>query len=1050
MTMKHRLVLAFLGGVGLLVPASCGGSSGPNKGPAAQMEIIEVSNGFGRLLPYEILRVDPATGDATTEIISIRDQATLQANAVPGNPILPPTRWKMDAVLPNNQAGNHFVYARFRNDILLESVLNATAANPLDQGGIQVVVVDPILGTSTDVSGVAFVGGRTVSGGVVEQWVRAGDPDLGEDPDDLVALVTDESGSTPGFGFPGTAGSFAGASVLVDDATFVFVADNDGDLSDYDTFPAGVQINILINSSVTATNGNTLVSPGVASSTVGDDLVAPEVARSPAPLNIPRINPGNFLEDVDPETSISISFTEPIQPLTVGTLTDPPGTSSAVAIQFLAGGTTVTVPFRLDAPSVYDMTTFNLVPAFTLPGAPPEGVSGTTVEDQNSITVIVNTDQTGDLVATPNMNTLNAQTMFMTGEGPGIVNAPVAPDTIYLGRGGSSPTVSVIDLNGFGQGTGTPVFDENCPIKEGNTNFPNNPNVSTQGALLVPPLQVGTSTLDGGSQGVFTLARDSNLSTRLLSSNLVQAVGDIMLGHALDGTFNNGPPPFGCQAEGGNLCASNANKLVDFVVAGNVLQPAGLSTGAQTATVVIGGENLITWAPHPNPPPLAFPPTCLSPYIAGQEPTSVDALGADPTTGAALVQNQLTPSPGSPLGIPSQCIPPQGLLTLEQNTFFMGPSLPSTNVSSCSSYQYRQQIGHFMYVVDRVRSEVLVVNSNRFTLIDRISLPDPTSLAMGPNIDFLAVSNRSANSVSFIDIRPNSSTFHQVVKTTQVGAGPTGIAWDSANEDIIVCNTGDNTISVISAFGFVVRKTVGSQLNQPFEIAITPRQNSFGFSRGVYFGWILNRNGKVSIFESGPDGNNGRGFDTVIGIAPFDFPNPRAIRHDMTYLNGGVWILHEDELGRGKVSNLIIESATQGIVPLNSQFFQGSSMLRNLEFAVRNTIEAEQLTGIPVDLAFDNQRNLGGLTNIFNQFSAGTPVALNGRSYIKVPSPGAFVSTYTPQFMFLAVPVSSEGPGAVDVISLDNFARFDTDPFQPGIQSIPTPGVTVLSDLYRQ
>jgi len=1051
MSKKHRLVWAVLGGLGLLLPLACGGgTSGPNVGTAAQMEIIEVSNGFGRLLPYEIRRVDPATNQPTNEVVSIRTQATLQANAIPGNPILPPTQWKTTAVLPNNAPGNHFVYARFKNDILLESVLNAASASPLDQGGIQVVVVDPILGTSTDVSGVAFVGGRTVRNGEVQQWVRAGDPDLSESPDDLVALVTDIGGSTPGFGFPGTVGAgFAGASILVDDATFVFVADNDNNLGTYDTFPLGAQINIRINSSVTATNGNQLLSPGVASSTVGGDLIGPEVAQSPPPLSIPNILPGNSIENVDPETKVSISFTEPVQPLTIGTLVDPPSTSSAVSIQFLAGGNTVSVPFRLEAPSVYDLTNFNLIPAFPLPGAPPEGVSGTTVEEQNRITVMVNTNQTGDLVASPNMNTLNAQTSFMTGAGPGVINAPVAPDTIYLGRGGSLPTISVIDLNGFGQGTGTPVFDEDCPIKEGSTNFPNNPNVSTQGALLVPPLQVGTSTLDGGSEGVFTLSKDSNLSSRLLSSNLVQAVGDIMIGHALDGTFNNGPPPFGCQAEGGNLCASSANKLVDFVRAGNVLQPAGLGTGAQTSTIIIGAENLISWSPHPNPPPLAFPPTCLSPYIAGQEPTSVDALGLDLINGGALVSNLLGPSQGSPLGIPSQCVPPQGLLTPEQNTFFMGPSLPSTNISSCTSYTYRQQIGHFLYVVDRVRSEVLVINSNRFTLIDRINVPDPTSLAMGPNVDFLAVSNRAANSVSFIDIRPASSTFHQVVKTTAVGAGPTGIAWDTANEDIIVTNTAENTISIISAFGFTVRKTVGSQLNAPFEVAITPRQLGFGFARGVYFGWILNRNGKVSIFESGPDGNNGRGFDTIIGIAPFDFPNPRAIRHDPSYLFGGVWVLHEDELGRGKLSNLVIESATQGIIPLTAATLGGGSKLRDLEFAIRNVIDADQLTGIPVDIAFDNQRNLAGLGNIFNQFSAGSPLNTNGKSYVKSDGISTF-SSYTPQFMFLAVPVSSEGPGVVDVISLDNFARFDTNPFVPGIQSIQASGVNVLSDYFRQ
>src|SRR4029077_19271119 len=40
-----------------------------------------------------------------------------------------------------------------------------------------------------------------------------------------------------------------------------------------------------------------------------------------------------------------------------------------------------------------------------------------------------------------------------------VVNAPVAPDTIYVARNGPRPGVSVVDLNGFGAGTGDPTYD---------------------------------------------------------------------------------------------------------------------------------------------------------------------------------------------------------------------------------------------------------------------------------------------------------------------------------------------------------------------------------------------------------------------------------------------------------------------------------------------------------------------------------------------------------------------------------------------------------------
>jgi DNA-binding beta-propeller fold protein YncE len=72
----------------------------------------------------------------------------------------------------------------------------------------------------------------------------------------------------------------------------------------------------------------------------------------------------------------------------------------------------------------------------------------------------------------------------------------------------------------------------------------------------------------------------------------------------------------------------------------------------------------------------------------------------------------------------------------------------------------RQQLGHFLYSVDTVANQVVVLNSNTFDVITRISTSDPTELAMGPNLDFLAVTNRATGTVSFIDIDPRSRSFH--------------------------------------------------------------------------------------------------------------------------------------------------------------------------------------------------------------------------------------------------------------------------------------------------
>src|SRR4029079_11725668 len=110
----------------------------------------------------------------------------------------------------------------------------------------------------------------------------------------------------------------------------------------------------------------------------------------------------------------------------------------------------------------------------------------------------------------------------------------------------------------------------------------------------------------------------------------------------------------------------------------------------------------------------------------------------------------------------------------------------------------------------------------------RITLDDPTELAMSPNLKYLAVTNRAFDKVSFIDIDPRSATFHQVVQETAVGSGPSGIAWDPGNEDVFVCNEAGSTVSILSAASLQVRKTLRVRTDHPFAVAITPRQNGFG------------------------------------------------------------------------------------------------------------------------------------------------------------------------------------------------------------------------------
>jgi hypothetical protein len=1051
---NSRLAWISLGATAAFLQA-CGGGAGAAGGGGghAGMDLVQVSNGFGQLLPHTVLRLD-ANGNPTTIAIPIRTNADLVNNVTPLNPVLPVVQYPQTAVLPSGLTGDHFIYAQFDHDVDITSILDSSVSAQTGgglTGTMTLVALDPASGQSEEIPVRVFVNGYTYAG-----TPPADDPDhlplqhwVDIDSATGAPEALDVDGATPGAGFPGTPGyEFSGSSALVNARTVVFVADSDGNLTTPEVFPANREIKMRITTSVRSTGGAPLVRQALAATTVGADTLQPELATAPPPLNTPVISPGNGQTDVDPLTTIQVEFTEPVQPLTLGSFPGGPvQQSSTIAITFGPNASTVNVPFTLMPVSVFDLATYVLTPAFNFPGEGPDqfqcGV-------YNQVTITVNPGRFTDLAATPNTNLVGANTNFTTGEGPGLVNAPVSPDVIYVGRSGAIPGLSVIDLNGFGQGTGNPTYDAAHPA-QGNSNFPNNPNVNIQGASLRPSLQAGTCTINGGSAGVYTLALDSSLNDLLVRPPLVTSVGDTMIGHPLDTTFNDGPFPFGCQSGGGNLCAFDGNKLINPYPNGNSMIP--VQNGQVNGTISPGAENLMSWAPHPNPPPLIFPPLCISPYIGGQEPTSIDS------SLAGLVDLL---GPGDPFGSPlsNPPIPPTGILSPEQNSYFEGPSLPAQQTSLCRPYMMRQQIGNYLYVIDRGRREIVVLNSNRMTILDRIPTQDPTTLAMSPNLNLLAVVNQTANLVSFIDIDPLSSTFHQVVQETIVGERPRGVAWEPGNEDILVCNESDNTMSIISAASLQVRKVVRSQLSQPFDIAITPRQAAWGYFRNVYFGYVLNRNGRIAVFESGPNTVNGWGYDDIIGIVESTFLNPKAIQPDHTDLRSAVWIAHEGPIdpatgnpgppGVAAVSKLVIDSALGGVLILNFNSLL-QPQFRDMHLGVQVSVGPPQLSGIPVDIAFDDFRNWTGLPNYVTAFSVGAPVPINGKQLVRQHPTVGIHPTNTPRYMFLAIPNPTSGTGVIDVVRIDqSYVRNDTNPFVSGIQSIPAENCQVVADFFRQ
>lgn len=1059
-------------GASLLALSACGGFSGKNSGgSSAEMNLEVLSNGFGQILPHQIFKLDDL-GEPLPVILQVRDQQTLIDNLRLSNPIRPVAKFPDQTILPNGSPGNHYLYATFSQEIDINTVLDSnpgSQANSGLAGSVSVTSITPISGDSAPIRGRVFVGGKTYATNgsgetVLTTWV--GVDGFGN----LVALDPRAEG------FPGLNSALQDEANLVSPKTLVFIPDSDSNLATFEKFPTALddlQIRMRITTALAATSGKELSSTALGCTTVGSDTLSPEVIIAPPPLNAPAISPGNGDQGVDPLTSVFVEFTEPIQPLSLGPLegASAPNTAAGFQINFGPQTGSTLMPFTVRPVSVFDLSRLEIIPAFHFPGAGPVLATCSTF---SVVDIAVSANHIEDLARNPsssdpslteaNKNTLSTTTFFQTGEGPGLANVPVLPEAIYVMRSGPAPGLSVIDLNGFGASTGNPSFTAGIP-REGETKFPFDPNVSQQSGLL-PPLSQGSCTIDGGSAGVFTLSLDSSLSDFLVQSPVVANVSDLHVGHALDTVFNNSQNT--CQSGGalvgGDVCAADGFKISVPVAGGpNTIGPAAQN---QFGGVSPGAENFISWAPHPNPPPLIFPPLCVVPFLNAQEPTSVDHVFGPPPAGKnnnPIKQNLLVPGDafGSPEGPNPQ--PPRGKLSREQNQYFMGPSQGQVLSGNCNLYQLRQQVGHFMYLLDRQRREVTVLNSNRMVVIDRIQVADPTSMAVGANLDFLAVTNQSADTVAFIDIDPSSSTFHQVVKEIVVGRGPRGVAWQPESEDILVCNELDNSLSLISASSLEVRRVISSQLNRPFEVCVFPRMVNFAFNRGVYFAYILNRSGTVAIFESGPNGVNGWGYDDILGIAPFTFLNPKTIQPDPTNLAAGAWVVHEGPLdpitqdpggqGEGALSQLFIESSPIGFVLLGGAVTLPQA--RGMEIGIRLSIGEDVLSGVPVDLAFDNLRNFGGLPNILSNYAntSNTPLPQNSKGMVRTdPNTNAIVNVSESEYMFAAVPNSNGGSGGVDVLKIGSAGttRVDVNPYVTGVQSISAPNSIGLSHYWRQ
>lgn len=1056
--------------------SACGGGAagGPDSqglgGDTSQSVVVDtVSNGFGTLLPHSTFAVD-ANGNETTQVMQLRSLADIYQHVRPNSPILPSPPWDDEARLPSGLPGNHFMYVRLSKQIDPESIFDLTpagAANNFLSGTLQITAYDAGNDFSTPVAGRAFIAQRDSTTGEIvlntpsqapstgglhafEPWVRW----VGG-----AATITefDADGDTfdePGHGFPGTQGSFSGVGELFHEGVFIFVADSDGDLTTLETFPDERQIRLEIGTGVRTTDGDVMGLPAVASATVGPDDVVPHVALQQLGTDMfPMISPGGGVQNVDPNTNVSVQFTEPVQPANLGSYDQDSNFfeyGSAMTMTFGPQEFLTSVQFKVSLEWPYDLTRYEFIPAYPFPGRGTDGDESLDCNEYAQVDISVGGDSVVDFAG--NGNDRIDTTFFRVGSGRVLTNAPVMPDVVYVGRTNPS-SISVIDIGGFGGGTGSPIFDSDDPWETGNSRFPLNPNVANN--AIVPPLSPGNCTFNGGSAGALTLTRNSALETRLVSSPVIASVSDMAVGASLDLVFNNAPPPLGCQAGNPNACAATGLKLPAQVVQFPTTRPP---QPGETSVVPVGAPNPISWAPHPNPPPITFPPLCISPDLAGAEPSSVEN-GFILTTPSPndVVNNTLSPN-GSPLGNPATSQPPSGLWTSNTYVYFNGPSLPLTTIP-CKTYGYRQQIGHFLYVADAQRGEVVVLNSNRMTVIERIKVPDARRMAMGPNLDLLAVTSKAGNQVYIIDVLTSSPTFNQVIKVIDVGVDPVAIAWQPNNEDILVCNQADDTLSIIRVFDLEVRKTVGGVLDNPLDLAVGPRQHvqpvQMGIGRDTYFAFIANADGTIAVFESGPDGVGGWGPDSLIGAATQKFFNVEKVALDRTFLAGALWIAHRNPIdtltqqpigtNEGALSQLRVSSSVTGLIPVTGTVNLTS---RQLDLDVVVSIGAGVLSGAPVDLAFDCMMNISsGSPNVTTAFSApGTPLPVNGKSWERLVI-NAWLPSSSPTFLFAAIP----NAGVVDVFRLQGGVnRVDVDVTTAGTQSIEVSQARVLCDYWRQ
>ena len=129
-----------------------------------------------------------------------------------------------------------------------------------------------------------------------------------------------------------------------------------------------------------------------------------------------------------------------------------------------------------------------------------------------------------------------------------------------------------------------------------------------------------------------------------------------------------------------------------------------------------------------------------------------------------------------------------------------------------------------VYVANYGCDSVSVINSISNTVIQPITgITAANGVAYDPQRNFVWVSNYFDDQVTPIEVNSDATTF-TVRSRVNVGDGPWGVAYNSANGNVYVVNHDGNSVTVINASSRAVITTV-TGFDQPYHVAVNPVTN---------------------------------------------------------------------------------------------------------------------------------------------------------------------------------------------------------------------------------